>query len=266
MQLYNLIFISLCITTTTTMSAPNSSLLSKIQSNAARDSIDFTILPFYQEALDSITALSTSTPSISNLSFDHATHIDTHTHPIPPWFRLLEPLAAGRTTPSWTISSHLSFMSTHSIKKSVLSVSTPQANAFLSDSDVSSRKKKTVALARLLNEYVAQVVRLFPERFAWMAITPLPFVDDAVAEVKYAVEELGAVGVSVLTNHEGMYPGDETFDSLWEYLEGREGRQVVFIHPTEPVIKLEDGRLVASRPCKFASLIHSVTQNRWRVG
>lgn len=72
-------------------------------------------------------------------------------------------------------------------------------------------------------------------------------------EAKYALEELGAVGVGVLTNHEGLYPGEALFDPLWEFLQGRaggEGRGVVFIHPTEPVIKLEDGRLVNSRPCK----------------
>jgi hypothetical protein len=41
----------------------------------------------------------------------------------------------------------------------------------------------------------------------------------------------------------------------WEYLEERaregDGREVVFIHPTDPVIALEDGRLISSRPCEF---------------
>jgi hypothetical protein len=67
--------------------------------------------------------------------------------------------------------------------------------------------------------------------------------------------ELGAVGVSVLTNAEGVYPGDVSFRGLWEYLEERaregDGREVVFIHPTDPVIALEDGRLISSRPCEL---------------
>jgi hypothetical protein len=86
-----------------------------------------------------------------------------------------------------------------------------------------------------------------------MTVTPLPYVDEAVMEVKYALEELGAVGVSVLTNHEGIYPGDEGFDGLWGYLQGRAEtgeREVAFVHPTEPVIRLDEGRLVNSRPCK----------------
>jgi predicted TIM-barrel fold metal-dependent hydrolase len=145
----------------------------------------------------------------------------------------------------------MSFMATHGIKKSVLSISTPQANAFASEPDLDLRRMKTRALARLLNEYVAEVVRLFPERYTWMCVTPLPYVDGAVAEVEYAMGELGAVGVGVLTNHEGLYPGDGAFDPLWEFVQGRAGRGVVFVHPTEPVVRLGDGRIVGSKPCEF---------------
>jgi len=144
-------------------------------------------------------------------------------------------------------------MASHGIKRSVLCVSTPQANAFLDERDDALRKKKTIALARLLNEFVAELCRVYPERFSWMAVMPLPYVEEAVTEVRYALEELGAIGVGVLTNHEGMYPGDEGFDGLWEYLQGRagkEGREVMFVHPTEPVIRLDDGRFVNSRPCE----------------
>jgi hypothetical protein len=233
-----------------TSPSPSPDLLTRIKSNVARDSIDLTTLPFHLEALTSIATLSTTASDIPPLNFTSATKIDTHTHPIPSWFHALEPLAAGRATPSWNLSSHLEFMSSRGIARSVLSVSTPQANAFLGDSDPELRKKKTVALARLLNEYVAEICRLFPQRFSWLAITPLPYTDEAVTEVKYALEELGAVGVAVLTNHEGVYPGDGPFDALWGYLDHGRGKEVVFIHPTEPVIRLEDGRVVGSRPCK----------------
>lgn len=135
-------------------------------------------------------------------------------------------------------------MAEHFIKRSILCISTPQANAFAGD------RKKTVALARLLNEFSAELVRIFPERFSWLAITALPYVDESVREVKYALEELGAIGVGVLTNHEGLYPGDEAFDPLWEYLQKkRTEREVVFIHPTDPVLRLDDGTLINSKPC-----------------
>lgn len=237
-------------------------LMDHILTNAARDNIDLTVLPFYSEALHSISYLRTTGASIPLPDFTAATRIDTHTHPIPAWFRALEPSAAGRDTPSWTPSAHLHFMAKHGIKRSVLSVSTPQANAFAAparlERDAVLRRKQTIALARLLNEFVAEVCRVWPERFSWLAVTALPYVEESVREVKYALGELGAVGVSVLTSAEGMYPGDERFAGLWEYLEERakegNGREVVFIHPTDPVVVLEDGRVVSSRPCKLGNL------------
>ncbi|KAI8937648.1 hypothetical protein NX059_005353 [Plenodomus lindquistii] len=237
---------------------PPYDLKTHIMKNAIRDNIDLSTLPFFQEALTSISSISQTNFSPPPLPFKNATRIDTHTHPIPPWFRDLEPLAAGRTTPSWNITSHLDFTSTHQIAHSVLCISTPQANAFNAD-EPPLRKKKTLALARLLNEYVAELCRCFPERFSWMAVTPLPYVEEAVVEVRYALEELGAVGVGILTNHEGLYPGEEGFDMLWGYLQRRAvgesggGREVVFVHPTEPVIRLEEGKLVGWKPSPLRS-------------
>lgn len=239
-----------------TMSTQSPSLLQRIQHSASIANIDLTILPFYDSAIQSILSLSTESTTNPTFPFHNATRIDTHTHPVPSWFRALEPQAAGRETPTWNVSSHLQFMSEHDITRSILCFSTPQANAFITEADESLRKKKTIALARLMNEFTAELCRVYPERFSWLAVTPLPYVAEAVREVEYALNTLGAVGVGILTNHEGMYPGDGAFDALWEWLQakaeksGREGREVVFIHPTEPLIRLEDGRLINSRPCK----------------
>ncbi|KAF2131824.1 hypothetical protein P153DRAFT_364312 [Dothidotthia symphoricarpi CBS 119687] len=243
----------------TTASGPYSSpnILDRIKSDAVRDSIDLISLPFYEEALESIAALSGHVIDIRTLNFTNATRIDTHTHPIPNWFRALEPQAAGRETPSWSVDGHLQFMAEHNIEHSVLCISTPQANAFPNDEAV-LRKKKTIALARLLNEFSAELCRLYPKRFSWLAVTPLPHVEESVREIRHALENLGAIGVGVLTNHEGLYPGEQAFDDVWQFLQdrvagGNGGREVVFIHPTDPVIRLEDGRLVGSRPSPLRS-------------
>lgn len=237
-----------CVSFTTSM-ASIPECIERIKTNALRDNIDLSVLPFLQDALTDISALATDGSKSQLPTFSNASRIDTHAHPVPSWFRALQPLSAGRETPSWDPLSHLQFMDQHSIAHSILCVSTPQANAFPDD------KAKTVALARLLNEFSAELVRIYPDRFSWMAVTPLPYVQNAVSEVRYALEELGAVGVGVLTNHEGLYPGEESFDPLWEYLQkhAEEGdrREIVFIHPHDPVIRLEDGRLVASKPCKL---------------
>jgi predicted TIM-barrel fold metal-dependent hydrolase len=153
-------------------------------------------------------------------------------------------------------------MSEHNIAHSVLCISTPQANAFLTERDEVLRKKKTLALARLLNCFAAELCRIYPERFSWMAIMPLPHVQESITELKRMFGMVGRqpVGVGVLTNHEGLYPGDPVFDPLWAFLQERagkaegSGKEVVFVHPTEPIIKLDDGRLINSRPCKFLFL------------
>jgi hypothetical protein len=232
--------------------------LDRIKSNAIRDDINLSVLPFAEEALISITQISIGAANNSLPDFKSAIRIDTHTHPIPSWFRVLELSAAGRETPNWDAFSHLQFMAERGIKRSILSVSTPQANAFASPSnfepDKNVRKCKTIALARLLNEFIAELCRVYPQQFSFLAVTALPYVAESIVEVRYALEELDAVGISVLTNAEGVYPGDVAFEGLWQYLEERakteDGREIVFVHPTDPLIKLEDGRLISSRPCK----------------
>jgi hypothetical protein len=265
-QLHHLFLINICTTTpltkTTTMEPLNT--IDRITANAKRDDIDLTCLPFCQEAFDSIQSLTfdAQQSNTSQLDFSQANKIDTHTHPIPPWFHALEPMAAGRATPEWSVQKHLEFMSTRGIKRSILSVSTPQGNAFNDVRNEEERRKKTVALARLLNEYVSEVCRLWPDRFNWLAVATLPYVDESVVELQHAMK-LGAIGVTILTNAEGRYPGDEKNNRLWEYLNSKSEREVVFIHPTEPVIKLDDGRIINSRPCKsIPSLLITQSQER----
>ena len=258
-NLTNTMKLGYCIATLDAAMASYASYASRIKDNAVRDNIDLSILPFIDDALADISSLHTKRSQSQLPSFRNATRIDTHTHPVPSWFRSLQPLSAGRETPSWDPISHLKFMDEQKITHSIVCVSTPQANAF------PDNREMTVALARLLNEFMFELVRVFPERFSWLAVTPLPYVQDAVVEVRYAVEELGAIGVGVLTNHEGLYPGEISFDPLWEYLQNRaengDGKEIVFIHPHDPVIRLADGSLVSSKPCKLSDRDSSHTSS-----
>ncbi|KAF2814746.1 amidohydrolase 2 [Mytilinidion resinicola] len=227
--------------------------VSKISQNAESDDIDLKSLHFLEEVLASIEEL--SDPAVRNQDFpdfSQCTRIDTHTHPVPDWYRKLSPLAAGRDTPSWSPSAHLKFMHENKITRSIVCISTPQANLFPDD------KTRTVALARVLNEFCAEVVRCYPDRFSFMAVVPLPYTDWAVREAKYALEELGAIGVGVMTNHDGLYPGDERGP-----IDVRRKREIVFVHPTDPVIRIDraqklpisssEGKLVSSNPAPFRS-------------
>jgi len=150
--------------------------------------------------------------------------------------------------PNWNISSHLSFMSAIGISHTVLGFTGPSANIYFED------RPRTIALARLINEQLAAYKRTYPESFSFFASTPLPWVNEAVKEVKYAMEVLGAVGVALTSNHEGKYLGWSGFEDFWRALddmasgdndagdesEGGNGKMVVYVHPTSPWMKVNE--------------------------
>ena len=61
----------------------------------------------------------------------------------------------------------------------------------------------TVAIARLMNEETAAYARSFADRLSFMAVVPLPYINESIQEAKYALDELGAVGLILLSNSEG---------------------------------------------------------------
>ncbi|KAF6744905.1 amidohydrolase 2 [Ephemerocybe angulata] len=164
-------------------------------------------------------------------------------HAEPDWYRNVAPFTGGNAdrndgggtpSPAWNVSSHLDFMDTIGISHSVLGFTSPSANAFLGD------KARTVALARLINEQLAAYARTYPDSFHFFAAMPLPYTDEAITELKYAVTELGAVGVALMSNHEGHYLGYDSFTPFWQAMDGLGGRQVVYVHPTTPWLNINE--------------------------
>lgn len=126
--------------------------------------------------------------------------------------------------PTWTVEQHLDVMRRSGIEKSYLSVSSPGVH--FGDDDAAR------ALARQVNTFGAQVRAEHPQRFGHFASLPLPDVEGSLAEAAHALDELGADGVAVETNHHGQYLGDSRLEPLWEELDRRGA--VVFVHPTSP--------------------------------
>ncbi|OBF43111.1 amidohydrolase [Mycobacterium sp. 852002-50816_SCH5313054-b] len=153
--------------------------------------------------------------------------IDTHHHAIPSFYRdLLRKAgideASGRELPQWSPEGSLHTMGELNVATAILSVSTP-GTAFL------PAATDAAALARDINDYLAELARAQPDRFGFFATIPMPHLRESVAEVTRSLDELGADGVVLLANNAGTYLGQPGQDELFAALNARSA--VVFIHP-----------------------------------
>ena len=86
---------------------------------------------------------------------------------------------------------------------------------------------------RLLNESLSELCHRHPGRFALFASVPLPHVAAAAREAEFAMNELGAAGLVVAANVEGVNLGEVDLDEFWHA--AVELKAPVFIHPVQAV-------------------------------
>ena len=90
--------------------------------------------------------------------------------------------------------------------------------------------ERTPLLARIANDGMAELVRLYPDRFrGFVASLPLNNSAEAQKESERAITHLGAVGVQVFTNVSGQPLDSADLLPLMEDLARRD--VVVFLHP-----------------------------------
>ena len=130
-------------------------------------------------------------------------------------------LDEGFPIPSWSVEQHLAFMDEAGIQTSVLTMPAPQPKG-----------SDAAAVCRAWNEECALLKARYPSRFLFCAALPLPDVDAALKEAKYALEVLGADGVKLASNAYGQYLGDEALEPLMAYLNER--KAVIITHPHKP--------------------------------
>ncbi|MFF7945596.1 amidohydrolase family protein [Streptomyces griseorubiginosus] len=157
--------------------------------------------------------------------------IDVHAHLLPDFY-VQQATTAGHAHPdgmagwpTWSVRDHLDLMDRNGIETAMLSLCSPGVH-FGDD-------KAARLLARRVNEYTAELSRDRPARFGSFVSLPLPDVDCALEEIAYSFDQLGADGVALLTNTQGVYLGDARLEPVFAELNDRGA--VVFLHPTSPV-------------------------------
>lgn len=174
--------------------------------------------------------------------------IDVHQHFLPTFYldalkqAGLSPPDGMPITPEWSETKALAMLNKLGIRTAFLSISSPGVH-FGSDDLARS-------LARRANEEAARITKAYPGRFGFFAVTPLPDVDGALEEIRYAFDALGADGVVFESNFNGTYLGDSLLTPVYEELNKR--RAVLFLHPTAPHCQCSALTSAGERPCDIA--------------
>ncbi len=145
--------------------------------------------------------------------------IDLHSHIVTPAYA--ERLPSGWSVPPQTVGQLRVFMEQHRIDSAVVSMGGAYAT-------------RSATMARQGNESLAEIVRDDPSRFGALAIVPFDSTnpDLAAEEIRYALDTLSLDGVAILSNHNGSYVGDPSWEIVFDELERRQA--YTFVHPASP--------------------------------
>ncbi len=151
--------------------------------------------------------------------------IDCHGHAIPETYVAeLKSRLGMNVLPRWSIDDQLAMMARYGISTAVVSL--PPPGVYFGDDAACAR------LARSVNEAIASLSADHPGRFVGLSALPLPNVDAALEELRFALDELGLAGVALLTNVAGTHLGNPAFDPVFDELDRRSA--YVFVHPQVP--------------------------------
>ena len=154
--------------------------------------------------------------------------IDVHHHIFPDFYvKKLQSIGIqdlyGVPFPRWEGETAIRIMDKNRIATGMATLSAP--GVYFKDREFSRK------LARECNEYTARLMDDYPSRFGGIASLPLPDVRGSLIELEYALDTLGLDGIGLLSNVDGHYLGDSSYEELFAELDRR--RAVVFIHPIE---------------------------------
>ena len=139
--------------------------------------------------------------------------VDVHTHALPAsYLDALNRLSIqtekedGFPEPHWDEEDHLAFMDATGQSFQILTVSSPHPHR--SDDELA------LELARPINDDMAAVCQRHPDKFGFCTYLPLPNVQGSIEEAIRGFDELGALGVKVPSNANGIYLANPVFDQI----------------------------------------------------
>jgi 6-methylsalicylate decarboxylase len=161
------------------------------------------------------------------------TRIDVHHHlSPPPWVEALK--KARLDTPfntNWTPQRSLDDMDKAGVATVIASVAIPGVG-FLG-------AKEAASVARASNEYSKKLAQDHPGRFGVFAMLPMPYPDESLKEIEYALDTLHADGIVLLTSYDDKFLGDAAFAPVMDELNRR--KATVYTHPSAPVCCVDYG-------------------------
>jgi predicted TIM-barrel fold metal-dependent hydrolase len=190
--------------------------------------------------------------------------IDVHHHfASPSWLQAMDLIGADDPViGNWSVQKSLDDMDKGGVVTAVLSCTPPQVRPL--------GREAATRIARESNEYAKRLAMDHPGRFGLFATLPLPYIDESLKEIAYALDTLKADGVGILTNYNDKWLGYSYFDPIWDELNRR--KATVYTHPVDasccvnlvqgvPGAALEWG---ADTTRSITSLIFSGTSQKYR--
>lgn len=123
-----------------------------------------------------------------------------------------------------SVEDKLRTMDENGIAMAALSVNDPGPEWFGSDGP---------EVARMLNDFVAGIVRRHPRRFFGLCVLPLQDMSAALDELQRCVDEFGMKGILLYTNLAGRFPDEEPFRPLFAQAEVL--GLPLLLHPAKPI-------------------------------
>ena len=136
----------------------------------------------------------------------------------------------------WSAEGAVDLLDANGIETAVLSLPAGTVG-FLDDTE-------RVAMVRRINRFAVQLGHDHPGRFGLFALLPMPDIAASLAEIAFALDELGAAGIGLMTGYGNRWLGHPDFAEVLAELDRRGA--AVHVHPRSP-------------PC-CAGMIHS---NPW---